>query len=146
MACEPEPVEALPPPEDVPEPVEADPVDVEPLEPLTRPEPTAAQVVAAPAAAVTGLLPPPPSPPPPVEGTGTDGTLTSGVETGPTVTEGTFTSGVDDGVGTLVPPGRSIAAGAAVMVGAAASRQTSDTSVTTVASVALRKTPAHRHP
>ena len=76
------------------------------------------------------------------DGTGTEGTLTSGVETGPTLTEGTFTGGVDDGVGTLGPPGTSTLAGMAVSVGTAASRQTSAASANTVASVALRKTPA----
>jgi hypothetical protein len=87
--------------------------------------------------------PPPPEPPPvDVDGTGTEGTFTSGVEAGPTFTDGTFTGGVDDGVGTLGPPGTSTFAGMAVSVGTDASRQTSAVSANTVASVALRKTPA----
>jgi hypothetical protein len=120
IAREPEPIEALPPPEGAPEPLEA----ADPVEP-SEPPPSGS-----------------PPPPLPVDGTGTVGALTGGVWTGPTFTGGTFTSGVDDGVGTLVPPGRSSAAGTAVMVGAAASRLTSAASVTTAASVALRKTPA----
>jgi hypothetical protein len=87
----------------------------------------------------------PPSPEPPpvdVDGTGTEGTFTTGVEAGPTFTEGTVTGGVDDGVGTLAPPGTSTLAGVAVRVGTDASRQTSAASTNTVASVALRKTPA----
>jgi hypothetical protein len=95
---------------------------------------------------LSGAPPPDPLPPDPplpdADGTGTEGTLVSGVETGPAVTEGTVTSGVDDGAGTLVPPGRSTFAGMAVSVGIVASTQTSPASVNSVASVALRKTPA----
>jgi hypothetical protein len=103
------------------------------------PEPSPRAVVSEP------VVPDPVSPEPPlpdVEGSGSDGTLTSGVETEPTLTEGTVADGVEEGVGTLVPPGRSRAAGMAVSVGVAASRQTSAASANTVASVALRKTPA----
>src|SRR5258706_8198843 len=125
-ACEPEPADAplapeVEPPEP-PEPVAAEP----PPRGSEPPEPVV----------------PPLDPPPPEDGSGTEGTLTAGVETGPTFTEGTVTSGVDEGVGTLVPPGRSSAAGTAVVVGAAASTLISAASVTTAASVALRKTPA----
>jgi hypothetical protein len=124
-ACEPELVEALP------LEAEAGP-DPEALEPPPR-------------GVVSGAPPPDPPPdplPPDVGGTGTEGTLTAGVETGPAFTEGTVASGVDDGVGTLVPPGRSTFAGMAVRVGVAASTQTSPASVNSAASVALRKTPA----
>jgi hypothetical protein len=125
-ACEPELLDALP--------VEADEVpDPEAPEPPPR-------------GVVSGGPPPDPPPPDPplgdVGGTGTEGTLAAGVETGPAVTEGTLTSGVDDGAGTLVPPGRSTFAGMAVSVGVAASTQTIPASVKSVASVALRKTPA----
>jgi hypothetical protein len=127
-ACEPELLEELP--------VEADAVpDPEAPEPPPR-------------GVVSGAPPPDPlspDPPPPDvdgDGTGTEGTLAAGVETGPAFTEGTVTSGVEAGAGALVPPGRSTFAGMAVSVGVAASTQTSPASVNSVASVALRKTPA----
>ncbi|HEV7460895.1 MAG TPA: hypothetical protein VGN78_10190 [Solirubrobacteraceae bacterium] len=129
-AWEPEPVEPLAPAVDElpdPEPPPRGALsDAPPPEPLPDPPPAE----------------PPPSPDPPVEGTGTEGTLTGGVDTGPTLTAGTFTGGVDDGVGTLGPTGRSTFAGMAVSVGTAASAHTSPTSAKTVASAALRKTPA----
>jgi hypothetical protein len=127
-ACDPELLEALP------------------VEAVAVPDPEAPEPP--PRGVVSGAPPPDPlSPDPPlpdVDGTGagTEGTLASGVETGPAFTEGTVTSGVDDGAGTLVPPGRSTFAGMAVSVGVAASTHTIPASVNSVASVALRKTPA----
>ena len=79
---------------------------------------------------------------PPVEGSGSEGTLSGGVWTGPTLTEGTLTWGVEEGVGTLVPPGRSIAAGTTATVADATDRQASAAPVAATASMALRRIPA----
>jgi hypothetical protein len=123
---------------------ELEPAEPLPLEVGEAPEPDAFVLEPPPRGAVPDPpLPEPPSPDPPdVGGKGTEGTLTAGVDAGPTLTEGTFTGGVDDGAGTLGPTGRSMFAGTAVSVGADASTQTSPASVNSVASVALRKTPA----
>src|SRR2546421_12766948 len=79
---------------------------------------------------------------PPVEGSGSEGTLADGVWTGPTLTEGTLTWGVEEGVGTLVPPGRSIAAGTTATVAEARDRQARAAPPAAAAGMAPRRVPA----